>query len=1152
METERGHMSVRRGVSWSPGGGRKPLQGGQSKDVDTGNRESDASWERRDYRGIKGQVTSTSTNQLARKTNLTRSASLSEKELKEARVRSQIIAAQLTVPSGCSNSRGVQLFNRRQQRVNAFTLESCGERTREEEREARDGNTRNNNLTWEEERGGPSEGTEKDVQLNWKNSVGTKQPLWSPPSGSEVTGSDIMKDPGDEHIYEEVETVTQERHFQPVNERQGEEEERSGEREREEIYEDIEGEVKDEIIPVNDNNTGSVREEVGMNRGSYTYSTAPPETRNGFHSTQGSAGEIQNGGRISMSLSRQAPTIVNRTARPFFSPPTVQPKSPEARSPVMDNNIPPAPSYPTPTLPPASSDSTRPLPPFTATRPVAFSPPPPPPSYPMPPLPAFPIHPPPPSQSLSSPPPMSTVMFPRSTPVPQYNPPSTAASVPQYLPPNPPVTHNIPPPGSPRPNTFVPFTPQPIGQQNQQQLIKTGILEEGAAAIRRSSTARKSMFTFKEKSVMAPNPELLSLVQGNDDRKKHGLHSVPDPAPEEELLALGAEASNFLAREEVKAEAANVPEWSSCLKSSRTREPRGQHQPEQTLTNASGKGAELFAKRQSRMEKYVVENQNVSGGGGGQMRSPSPTASLPPSWVYPSNMPGRVKAIANNTDLSARLTRTLQTPQPANRRPSQQASTPAPVLAEPPLENGCTKLEMDLSRHQPYQLNSSLFIFNPVQDSTSTLLSALPRGAPQPPKPLVSSEAYSRQASLPSSNPPSHNYNSLPRFRPTLSPSLQPPLGGIGGGDYYPSQQEGTPQLRDTRITSPVSAFSPERVASPRSSVQAPRPTFSAKRAGIEPQTRKESPPTPTHTTPTPTRTPQFTRRFSSPEGHPTPSGVRLPTPQTTITTSSSSRPPHQGTSTPTSPVSPPWETRCQSPAVVNQTTKPFSTASLSRPKPSTTTSPISPVSPWGSRCQSPNINQTTKPFSTIISNSSSSRPSHQGTITSPLSPSPLSPPWGSRCQSPIVSPSPNNSKANHRLLAKNIINAAKRKNSPSPGALSGHNLPISPLGGITTHQHHQGYDHSSSSSKPPFSPYQSRAMGCQSPPFASPPPTPTGVIRSPVRLYNTRSLTDSDASVESEDSGLRSPGLQRTHNTSPRGWGGSLRVKRGSFGTDL
>ncbi|KAF3838121.1 hypothetical protein F7725_009889 [Dissostichus mawsoni] len=141
---------------------------------------------------------------------------------------------------------------------------------------------------------------------------------------------------------------------------------------------------------------------------------------------------------------------------------------------------------------------------------------------------------------------------------------------------------------------------------------------------------------------------------------------------------------------------------------------------------------------------------------------------------------------------------------------------------------------------------------------------------------------------------------------------------------------------------------------------------------------------------------------------------------------------------------------------------------------------------------------------------------------------------------SPIVDNQ--DSKANHRLLAKNIINAAKRKNSPSPGAVSGHSLPISPLGNS-----HHGYD----CNKPPMSPFQSRAFGAQSPTFTSPPPTPTQRICSPVRLYNTRSLTDSDASVESEDSGLRSPGLH-SYNTCPRGWGGSLRVKRNTVSTDL
>ncbi|KAJ8015427.1 hypothetical protein DPEC_G00026000 [Dallia pectoralis] len=1078
---ERGHISVRRGVSCSPAGLRKPTQGGDTESL---TRQSD--WQGRDYRGVKGQETLASTNQLGRKTTdliqgLTRSASLSEKELKEARVRSQIIATQLTVPSGGSNSRGVQLFNRRRQRVNAFTLESCGERDRDEEEEeedsnaendrekTEDGDTRNNNLIWREERGGASE---TDRELNFKNNCRTKPPSWSSTpggnTGSEVTVSDIMEDPGSEPIYEEVDVI-RERHFLPVNER--------------------------------------VRKEVAANGSSYKEPNAPTETRNGFHSTQPTGPEIQNGERVSVSLSGPATAILNRTARPFFSPTNVQ------TTPPGSNSIPPAPTYPTPTLQPVSSSYwTPPCQAFTT---------PPPPSYPMPPLPDFPGHPP--SQSLSSSNPMSPVVSPQVSLVPQYHPAPQVAlgSQSQYIHSNTTVSQHIPPPTYPRPNTFIPYNPQPIVQQ--QQPIKTGILEEGAAAIRRTSTAKKSMFTFKEKPVMAPNPELLSLVQGNDERKKHGLRSVPDLGPEEELLALGAEASNFLAKAEVRAEASKVPEWSSCLKSSRTREPRGQHQPEQTLSNVSGKGAELFAKRQSRMEKYIVANDS----GAGQMRSLSPTASLPPSWVYPSNMPGRVKAIANNTDLSAQLTRPSQTAQQVKRRPSQRAPTSEPVPEEPPLENGCTKIEMDLSRHKPYQLNPSLFIFNPVKDPTSTL----PRGAPPPPKPLASADTYSRQAT---SYPSSHSYNSLPRFRQGQSPASQPTSRVVGGGDYYPPHQGGTAGPSGHRITSPVSAFSP------KAGVQAPKPNFSAKSAGIKAQMRKESPPTAAST---PTTTPQFDRQYSSPEGNSS-SAVWSPTPQSTISTSRSPRP---ATNKAPSPVAPPWETRCQSPAVVNQTTKPFYAASLPRPKTSSTVT--SPVSPWGSRSQSPNPNQTPKPFSaTIIS--SNSRTSHPGSITSPLSPSPLfpsplSPHWGSRCQSPIVSPGAGDSKANHRLLAKNIINAAKRKNSPSPGALSGHNTPISLVsGGSTTQQLH--------SSKPPFSPFQSRALGCRSPPFASPPPTPTGMMRSPVRLYNSRSLTDSDASVESEDSGLRSPGLHRSHNAYPRGWGGSLRVKRGSVGTDL
>uniref|UniRef100_A0A668A9B3 Synaptopodin n=1 Tax=Myripristis murdjan TaxID=586833 RepID=A0A668A9B3_9TELE len=811
--------------------------------------------------------------------DLTRSASLSEKELKEARVRSQIIAAQLTIPSN-SNSRGVQLFNRRKQRVNAFTIESCGERPGEDRGENEKADP-SNKLTWAER-----SSEEKHRELNCKNSA-TKSLL--SPIGRVHSVGDIMEEPGEHcHEVEDIEnSVIQERHFLPVKEQ-----EEQDKVVRDEVLGEVEEKVKDEIPPGSDNACPAGLEQAegegGIN-GVYSEPVSAGKIPNGCHSTSGPE-------RISVSTSKQATTIINRTARPFFSPTTVQ--SPEPVSPVMD--IPPAPSY-----------STPPLPTFTTSHPVAFSPPPPPPSYPTPPLPAFTNQPP---QTFSSPPPMSPVMSPTSPPVSQF--PHVVSPVSHYVPANPPMAH-CGPPTAPRPTTFI---PQPT-EAKKVVPIKTGILEEGAA--RRAS--RKSMFTFKEKPVVAPNPELLSLVQGVDEKKKHVHRSVPEPVSEEELLALGAEASNFMTKDEEGTEAATatVPEWASCLKSSRTR-ARVEHRPEQTLTNASGKGAELFAKRQSRMEKYMVENQNA-----GQMRSPSPTMSLPPSWVYPSNMPGRVKAI------------------------------PAPEPA-PPLENGCSKIEMDLSRH---------------------------------------------------------------RHRSALSMSPQLPVSPAGGTEY-PANPMGSGQ---PRITSPMSAISPDRVSSPRTGIQAPKPTFSAKKAGIEPQVRSQTP-------------------------------------------------------TATSPVSPPWGSRCQSP-IVSQTS-----------------------------CSSP----ATKPLYTSSATS------------------PVSPPRESRCMSPIVSNL--DSKANHRLLAKNIINAAKRKNSPSPGTVSSHSLPISPL----SNSHH-GYD----CNKPSISPFQTRALGAQSPTFTSPPPTPTQRICSPVRLYNTRSLTDSDASVESEDSGLRSPGLH-AYNTCPRGWGGSLRVKRG------
>ncbi|KAL0176167.1 hypothetical protein M9458_028497, partial [Cirrhinus mrigala] len=630
---------------------------------------------------------------------------LSEKELKEARTKSQIIAAQLQANS---NSKGVQLFNRRRQRVNAFTLVSVGGGGEEASKNVID-SFFESPRTWDER----CSTEDQDKELNHRN---LKTGLTWSAGRIHSTGSD-MEDASE--VTREEESV-QDRHFLPVNEKD------------EELSEDLTEHVKDEVTLRSEDNPAH------LDRNGQDEAEA-----NGAHNK-----EILNGysaqcnGKADKMVAKQ-PAIMNRTARPFFSPTTVG--SSETTSPVIE--IPPAPSY---------KASTYPM----HTRPV-FSPPPPPPSYPTPPLPSY-----------SSPPPPNT----------------GHASSPQ-----PPSSFYIRP-FAPRPT----FVPDLLSEKRSVTPIRTGILEEGRA--RRAT--RKSMFTFQEKPKVAPNPELLSMVQCADEKKKK---PQPDAGQEEELLALGAEASNFLAKDEDVHEEAAVPEWASSLKSSRTR-ARIEHKPEQALTDASGKGAELFAKRQSRMERYVHDSKDL--------RSPSPTMSLPPSWVYPSNMPGRVKAIVNSSNVSAEISKSLQA-QKATQKKTVPAKAPAPAPAPPPempLENGCTKIEMELSKHQPYQLNSSLFIFNPTKDPYSTL----PRAAPVP----KHAHSISRQSSLPTSplpSPysPSAAYRSAHCFSPPMTP-LSPITAG--------------------RVSSPASPLAPERVASPRSGIQAPRPTFSAKKAGINPQ----------------------------------------------------------------------------------------------------------------------------------------------------------------------------------------------------------------------------------------------------------------------------------------------------------------------------
>ncbi|KAM3835697.1 synaptopodin 2-like protein [Vipera latastei] len=265
---------------------------------------------------------------------------------------------------------------------------------------------------------------------------------------------------------------------------------------------------------------------------------------------------------------------------------------------------------------------------------------------------------------------------------------SYVSPVPQLLnqPPIQPFTSNVS--AIPRPAS------EPLASREQRVAVpapRTGILQE---ARRRSS--KKPMFkSVEEKKKNSPNPELLSLVQNLDEKPK-GDHQGAgfESGPEEDVLSLGAEACNFMQfsgrKFKTPPPVAPKPQQSSA--------PNGMvngSSPAHDLSHLKGKGAELFAKRQSRMDKFVVEAVPTS-----KPRTPSPAPSLPSSWKYSPNIRAP-PPIAYNP---------LHSPfYPLAASKSQATKAESKVKKAPSHKSGIQVI--DFLRHQPYQLNSAMFCF---------------------------------------------------------------------------------------------------------------------------------------------------------------------------------------------------------------------------------------------------------------------------------------------------------------------------------------------------------------------------------------------------------------------------------------------------------
>ncbi|NXL07727.1 SYP2L protein, partial [Mesembrinibis cayennensis] len=240
-------------------------------------------------------------------------------------------------------------------------------------------------------------------------------------------------------------------------------------------------------------------------------------------------------------------------------------------------------------------------------------------------------------------------------------------------------------PAMPRPPS------EPLTSREQRIAVpapRTGILQE---ARRRGN--KKPMFSkIEEKKKNSPNPELLSLVQNLDEKPKGDHHGAGfESGPEEDFLSLGAEACNFMQSSGRK------------FKTPPPVAPKPQQQDAglvngaQDMPQLKGKGAELFAKRQSRMDKFVVETTPKPES---KPRTPSPSPSLPSSWKYSPNIRAP-PPIAYNP---------MHSPfYPLAASKSQASKAESKVKKAPGQKSGIKVI--DLMRHQPYQLKSAMFCF---------------------------------------------------------------------------------------------------------------------------------------------------------------------------------------------------------------------------------------------------------------------------------------------------------------------------------------------------------------------------------------------------------------------------------------------------------
>ncbi|XP_019601368.2 synaptopodin 2-like protein isoform X1 [Rhinolophus sinicus] len=290
-------------------------------------------------------------------------------------------------------------------------------------------------------------------------------------------------------------------------------------------------------------------------------------------------------------------------------------------------------------------------------------------------------------------------------------------------------------PEAPSSGPAAPELPSAREQRISVPAARTGILQEA----RRRGTRKQMFRPGNEETKNSPNPELLSLVQNLDEKPRAG---GAESGPEEDALSLGAEACNFMqppGGRSYKTPPHVTPKTPPPMApktpppmTPKTPPPVAPKPPSRGFTDGlvngatpsagipepprlQGRGGELFAKRQSRADRYVVE-ATPSPGLGPRPRSPSPTPSLPPSWKYSPNIRAP-PPIAYNPLLSPFF------PQAARTLPSKAQSQGPRATPKQGIK------ALDFMRHQPYQLKTAMFCFDEVPQTPGPTSSGPPKTA---------------------------------------------------------------------------------------------------------------------------------------------------------------------------------------------------------------------------------------------------------------------------------------------------------------------------------------------------------------------------------------------------------------------------------------